>query len=204
MKALLIKDLMTLSKTIRFLLFFMLIFACIPGLNMGTFVMVYCAMLPVTAVAYDERSKWDAYAAMMPYQPRQIVLSKYVLGYVAVALAMVLSMLARAAIGVFGGESLQAQDYLLMLLYAMVTTVFMAVTLPLIFRFGAEKGRLVLLVGVAIGISAFSVLAAPLARSLENMTFTPLQLFLLVTVSVVLLNSLSMLLSCRFYGRKYA
>lgn len=204
MKALLLKDLMTLSKTLRFLLFFMLIFACIPGLNMGTFVMVYCATLPVTAVAYDERSKWDTYAAMMPYHPRQLVLSKYALGYVAIAMATVLSMLARAVIGAFGIDPLQAQDYLLMLLYAMATTVFIAVMLPLIFRFGAEKGRLVLLIGVAIGFSIFAALAAPLARALAGLTITPLRLFLLVTAAVVLLNGLSMALSCRLYERKRA
>ena len=38
-------------------------------------------MLPYTAMAYDERSKWNQLAAMMPYSDRDIVLSKYVFGW---------------------------------------------------------------------------------------------------------------------------
>ena len=42
------------------------------GSSTASFAFVYSAMLPITAMAYDERSKWDKLAAMMPYSKRSI------------------------------------------------------------------------------------------------------------------------------------
>ena len=43
-------------------------------------VMMASAMLPVTALAYDERAGWDRYAAAMPLKRRDFVLEKYCMG----------------------------------------------------------------------------------------------------------------------------
>ena len=80
MKGLLLKDWYTLIKQMKIMLVLMLVFACVPGYSMAAFAVVYAAMLPVTALAYDERSKWDELAAMLPYSVREIVGGKYVLG----------------------------------------------------------------------------------------------------------------------------
>ena len=41
-------------------------------------------------MSYDERAKWDTFAAMLPYASREIVLSRYLGGWLCVALAGVL------------------------------------------------------------------------------------------------------------------
>ena len=68
MKGLLLKDWYTLIKQMKIMLVLMLVFACVPGYSMAAFAVVYAAMLPVTALAYDERSKWDELAAMPPWR----------------------------------------------------------------------------------------------------------------------------------------
>ena len=73
MKGLLLKDWYTLIKQMKIMLVLMLVFACVPDYSMDAFAVVYTAMLPVTALAYDERSKWDELAAMLPYSVREIV-----------------------------------------------------------------------------------------------------------------------------------
>lgn len=83
MKGLLLKDWYTLIKQMKIMLVLMLVFACVPGYSMAAFAVVYAAMLPVTALAYDERSKWDELAAMLPYSVKEIVGGKYVLGVTA-------------------------------------------------------------------------------------------------------------------------
>ena len=52
--------------------------------------MVYAALLPVTALAWDEQSKWDGLAKMMPYSKFELVFSKYTVGYISVAAAAAL------------------------------------------------------------------------------------------------------------------
>jgi len=93
-KGLLLKDLYVLMRQMKIFLVMIVIFALVPGGSMTVFAVVYAGMMPYTALAYDERCKWDVLAGMMPYTKRQIVLSKYVLGYLFVLGTAVFSLLA--------------------------------------------------------------------------------------------------------------
>ncbi|MEG0145065.1 MAG: ABC-2 transporter permease, partial [Clostridia bacterium] len=88
MKALLIKDWYVISRSMRFFLIILLLFALLPGMNFGVFALVYTIMLPVNAMAFDERAKWDRYAGAMPFSRRTMVVEKYVLGYLSALGAM--------------------------------------------------------------------------------------------------------------------
>ena len=92
MRALLMKDCFVLWKQLRLYVVLMLIFTVVNGAFGNVFIVIWAAMLPYTAMAYDERSKWDQMAAMMPYSIRDIVLSKYLLGWVCSVAAGLCSM----------------------------------------------------------------------------------------------------------------
>ena len=204
MKALLLKDYLTLSKMLRTIVVIMIVMACIPTINMTVFFMVYCIMLPVNALAYDERTRWDTLSAMMPYRPWQIVISKYVLGYLVLGLLAVLAMITKVIYLRVTGMPVNLEDFLLLALYAAAATLVLSVTLPLVFRFGVEKGRLALVVGYGLGIGIFVGLIAPLADHLNALIFTPFQLAAGVIAIAVLVNALSMLISTRIYRRRFA
>ena len=76
MKALLLKDTYVIWKQMKIFLIIVLVFSAIPSSFNSAFAVIYAAMMPYTAMAYDERSTWDQMAAMMPYSPRDIVLDK--------------------------------------------------------------------------------------------------------------------------------
>lgn len=57
MKALIKKDFFTVLKSMKVFLLLFLLFAIIPDSSASSFAIVYAAMLPLTALAYDERSK---------------------------------------------------------------------------------------------------------------------------------------------------
>ena len=43
-------------------------------------------MIPYSAMAYDQQSRWDTFARMLPYPgQRHVVLSRYVLGWLCTA-----------------------------------------------------------------------------------------------------------------------
>lgn len=83
MKALLLKDFYVLWKQMRIFLLLIVVFSALPGGYSAIFAVTYAALLPYSCVAYDERSKWDQLAAMLPYTVRDLVLSRYVLGWIA-------------------------------------------------------------------------------------------------------------------------
>ena len=44
---------------------------------------IYGSMIPYSAMAYDQRSRWDTFARMLPYSgTKTAVLSRYVLGWI--------------------------------------------------------------------------------------------------------------------------
>ena len=95
MSGLILKDLYTLVKQLKIMLLMLLLFACVPNLSMASFAVLYAAMLPVTAMAYDERSKWNELAVMMPYSPTAIVASKYLFGLISVGMASIIAFVAQ-------------------------------------------------------------------------------------------------------------
>ena len=201
MKALLVKDFLTLSRYLRMALLFVVIFACIPGGSMAAYALVFAAMIPMTALAYDEQSKWPRLAAMMPYSSRQLVVSKYVLGYIMLGGAILLSVISMVVTTLVRGEALDPGALFSLVILACVAAMILAVTMPLIMHFGVEKARLVMLVGVGAIVGVTFALGEndSLMTAMDASLVTVTAMFLSVCVAV---NALSIPLSVRIYNRK--
>jgi len=192
MRALIKKDLFVLIRQMRMFLVIIVVFAILPGNSMTVFAVVYTAMLPYTALAYDERSKWDQMAAMLPYTNGDIVLSKYLLGYLLMGCAALLSLAAKL---------ITRSDPSGMLLGLCIGLLMMALTLPPMFRFGVEKGRmffvfLMVLLGVGGTSLVTGITESPNTGSMEHL------LMLILPLAAVVLNLVSIPLSIVLYGRR--
>lgn len=193
MKGLLLKDVYVLTAQMRFFLVLILLFAVIPSYSMSGFAIIYAAMLPYTSIAYDERSKWDQLAGMMPYSTRQVVLSKFMLGYLCVAIATAVSLL--SALVIPSGKASPAS----LLTAACVALTIMAVTLPFMLRFGVERGRMLfILVIVAAACSSMTAMEA----LNESGAALPQVLTLGAPVLAVASNLISLPISFRAYARR--
>ena len=199
MKALLLKDTYVIWKQMKIFLIIILVFSAIPSGFNSAFAVIYAAMMPYTAMAYDERSKWDQMAAMMPYSTRDIVLGKYVFGWLCITAAAVLSALLQGLLS-FLGTNLSP---VLLAMSVLGALCVLAITLPVMFRFGVEKGRLAmfllifLVCGTAGGISSISISEG------SGATFAFQNLILpLLVVAAVVLTAVSVPLSMRFYRER--
>lgn len=160
MKGLLYKDIATLGRQLKFFLAIIVAFAAIPGSFTTTFALIYAVMLPFSAMAYDEQAKWNRLAAMLPYTDLQLVLSKYILGWIGVLATLVIAIVARGAVAlVQGSPAALATDGTTLLLSASLALLLLDISLPLLYRFGVERGRLAFrlcIIGAAIGIAMFN------------------------------------------------
>lgn len=198
MRALLKKDFYVLSKQMRFFLLALLIFAALPTASTTLFAVVYSAMLPYSTLAYDERSKWDRLAAMLPYSTRDIVLSKYVLGYLFCALATCIAILAKILFSTAGITPMDTSP-LMAISAASIALLLMALTLPPMFRFGVEKGRVVyIIVIVAVATGSLTILGESSAGTAALMELSAMVL----PVAAVVINIFSILLSIRLYPKR--
>lgn len=192
MKALIKKDLYVLTRQMRIFLVMIVVFTLLPGASMTVFAVVYTAMLPYTALAYDERSKWDQIAAMLPYTNADIVLAKYLLGYLMVGAAAALNLAAKLV---------THSELGVILLGFCMGLIMMAVTLPLMFRFGVERGRMFFIVlMVFLGVGGASLVTgiseSPNTQSMEHL------LIMVLPAAAVILNAISIPISILLYGRR--
>lgn len=198
MKSLLIKDFYVIIKQLRIYLLIIPIIALIAGGTMSVFGILLGAVLPMTAIAYDERSKWNELAAMMPYTSLDLILSKYVLGYLCMLGAAILVMVGQF-IGTFTG-TVTLEDSQNVLLLAIVSgLVFIAINTPILFKFGSEKGRFVFI--VAMGLIGAS---GPLLEKMDGRVLMEISSLspLILLLFAILLNVLSVLLSLKIKQRK--
>lgn len=171
MKAILYKDACVLWKQMKFMLVIIAVFCLLPNsFGLNAFFVVYPGlMLPVSLMAYDERAHWDSFAAMLPYPPRALVLSRYAAGWLLTLLAGVLYLVG-ALIQDQGaplGTALGTLGWVLA-----VVLLCQAILFPFFFRVGTEQGRLymillsVLLLLGGVGLTSLLNVAVPAVSTL--------------------------------------
>ena len=192
MKALIQKDFYVIWKQMRIYVVIILLLSMINSAFNIVFLVVWCSMLPYTAMAYDERSHWNQLAAMMPYSKRDIVLSKYVLGWLCMAAAGLLCLAARMVLGHFLENEVDASIVLTSLCLGVIS---LAVTLPAVMRFGVERGRMIFMVvifGAAIG-------AGIVLDSADILPPISLPLMALMPIAAAAATAVSIPLSMKLY-----
>ena len=200
MKALILKDTYVIFRQMKYFLVMILLFSALPSGFNNAFAVIYPSMLPYTALAYDERSKWDQMAAMMPYSTRDIVLGKYVFGWLCIGAAAVLSALLQAVLSLAVNRTFLPGVMALSVLGALC---ILAITLPLMFRFGVEKGRLAMFLIIFLVCGAAGAIAN-IAESVEQGTSFAFQgsVLVILLIAAVVLTAVSIPLSQRFYRER--
>lgn len=205
MRALIQKDVYVLWKQMRIFLLVMLVIMVGNGAFGSVFVVIWCAMLPYTALAYDERCRWDQMAAMMPYTPRDIVLSKYVLGWLCAGGAGVFTLAAQAVIRAFRLPLETGSPFAVLMSFCTSVGV-LAVTLPLMFRFSVERGRMAMFLAIFLvcgGAGALGAVLAPDGAPVPGSLPALLSMAAVAApVAAAALTAVSIPLSLRFYAAR--
>ena len=144
MKALMLKDFYVLRKQFWLFALVIIAFQAMGNITAGFITVLYASLLPATAFAYDDRSKWDAMELMLPYSVRQIVLSRYCVGWIAAAVFMAFGGVAQRLLSVAPWTHTPTGNPLRVTMAEFAfALIFLALTMPVYFRYDAEKSRLV-------------------------------------------------------------
>lgn len=198
MKALLLKDYYTLKKQLNIFLLIIVVFSVVPGNSMSCFVIVFVSMLPITAIAYDERCKWDNLAIMMPFSTKSIVISKYMLGYISIAVASVL----QAIINAIKGIPFIPNSFYVILIGICIAIIIQSFNLPFMFKLGVEKGRLVFYGVIAIFAIGLMVFGDSLENSIDSENLNLSMITVDLIIATIVINIISILISEKLYSSK--
>lgn len=207
MKGLLIKDSLVLWRQSKLMLLIVAVYGILPTFSgsssfLACFAVVFCAMLPITLMALDERSRADRYFLTLPYSRTQVVVSRYLMGLLLMAAALLFTGAATLLYGLFHGEVL-AEQFLPLLPVVCVGLLFDAVIFPLLFKLGVEKGRLYFIIVMVMiyGGSTVYFMVSDINLSQFFDRFT-LGTGALLGVGCLVLWLLSMALSVKIYQRR--
>lgn len=150
MTGLLIKDIKLLQKQSRFFLLFVLcygIFLIGGGPEYSLFLICYLTfvftMFSISSFSYDEYDNCMAFLLSLPVERKDYVKEKYVFSILMSFGGWLLSILLLFVVVMIRRMQVDWTEYIgVSLIYLTGVWLFQSVSLPLIFRFGSEKGRI--------------------------------------------------------------
>ena len=211
MKALLLADWYQGKKYSRNILLAVVVFAAVSIFRAGTnntffslYAMLMAGIMSMNLLAYDEQSHWNIYAQIMPITRRQQVSGKYAISLVCTGAAWGLFAVIYTVMAIRGEYAWGTVLTVLAMLLAM-GLLSPAILLPVVFRYGVTKGRVVYIIvlmataaigaGLMVGVSGQS--AVPSVAALPGWMLP----FLFLAVAFVLF-ALSWRLAIRWYEKR--
>lgn len=206
MRGLIKKDFLMIKGNISFVLIVALVLFITSFFGNENYILIpsfISAMLTFSTFSYDEFNHFDAFVVTFPNGKKNVVKAKYIVSILLIILLSVITFIIILALSIFKSE-INIQEYIDMLLG--VTTgimIFITIFYPFIFKFGIEKARLGIFVGVfgIVGILSF------LAPKLEEFSL-PIEEFLnrwgmiLILLIVILACLTSYKISEKIYLKK--
>lgn len=199
MKALMLKNWLTLRKGNSLFLVFIVVYA-IAGAFLDQafyawFVALFCALMPKSVMAFDERSGWQRCSAALPLPRRMQVESIYLMSMICVVLGTLVlcggrTLVSLATARPFVEMSIPATTALML----STGLLLCALNYPFIFRFGVEKGRSATMMA-SVGIAVFLFLVG---NSMDLSLLPRMTLPLLLVLSLLAWLG-SMMLSIRWF-----
>lgn len=212
MKSLVLKDLYTVlhnSKAFLVMIVAMGFFLSFTSESSGGFYTIFCcimcAMLVVTTFSFDNLCNWEPYAMILPITRRDVVKGKFaLLLLVSAAGALVGFALSVLTNIVLPGQTLDLKEQAFYLLPGFSIALFMgSLSIPLIFKFGAEKARLLLMASFALPAVALVLILRAMEKAGISLTDQMvIGFFSLSPVLVLVFAFLMYLISCRIFEAK--
>lgn len=206
MKGLLLKDFYMALKYCRVFLFvsvFCIVMSFLDSDNLflAFYSCMLCGMIPVSLLAYDERSRWLQYSETMPYSRAEIVSAKYLIGLIAQTTVLLVNSVGFAVRLISAGTFDLGVFITVILLMLIISLISSSFPLPFIFKFGVEKGRIAyyIIVGIA---SAGSVISSNLLTTGVPQNINLNAILAAVCVGGIGLYALSWYLSIIFYKNR--
>ncbi|EQK03858.1 TPA: ABC-2 transporter permease [Clostridioides difficile] len=210
MKGLILKDLLNLKGNVKFILLFIIMFGFMSSLgdgNVNNFIgviIVLCTTMIVSTFSYDDLNKWDSYVLTMPINRNDIVLSKYLTMLIFSFIGVLVSLIVSVTIGYFKNTLILNETLLINALILSISVCFGSLILLLIYKFGTERARLLMILCFLVPTLALLVFKS----ILENIS-SPISIEIILNTLVyslpfvaILLFVISYFISSKIYSKK--
>lgn len=145
------------------------------------------AMFGIASFNYEETYHWDRYTAVLPVNIRQLVLARYGSIGICIAAGVVSSIVLGAISFASQNTGLDFSQWTMSFLFSLLgAMLYMELLVPIMYRFGPEKGRIIMLVlfmAFFAGLGAFGALVENAA--LEQLAVLDISMKYVIAGSVI-------------------
>lgn len=209
MNGLIVKDFIVLKHNIKFYLMLTILYAIIGMFSdLSSFVLGLVAVLGISFVlgsfGYDEEAKWDQYALSLAVTRREMVRAKYLVAFLLTGITVVISFVLTLISQLIHGNLDIMQLLLYLGVFFAVMLLMTALILPCIYRFGAEKGRAVMILCIlaVAGLVVLFLWAGEQTPLFSILLASPLLSVLLIACVLLFFLYLSYHVSLKIYLKK--
>jgi len=201
MKGLILKDFINLKKQSKaigvLVVFYLLLAIATKNISMfGAIILILFAMMPITALSYDERANWDKYGLTMPVSRAEMVLSKYILGLILSLFALILNFIVQ----ILMGTEMNTENITINFVIFGASIIFISLLLPIMFKFGVEKGRILMILILMLPTITITLLPQ-IVKTPPSEEMITKALYALPFI-IVIIYVLSILISRNIYSKK--
>lgn len=207
MIGLIYKDLMVMKKTLFIYRIISVFYGIMDIRNnrtgmMFAMVLIASTMVPISSIAYDERSKWDKIVNTTPLSRKEVVIAKYLLALVLTVASVIIVFV----VYLFKPGMPLAENAGTAIVMGLMALFYQAMLIPTIIKFGSEKGRMIMMVILFAPIVLLMAVAESGIIDLSAITrFLEANTAMLPFITVAVIGAVyigSVLLSVRIYEKK--
>lgn len=215
MKGLLIKDLKLMKNMIRFIamiIVFSVVFSTMAEnlfFSMG-YICTFIAILAISSVSYDEYDNGLAYLFTLPFERKQYVQEKYLFSAILILAGVLVSAVISLVVSIATGMVISFEELIAVIIASVcVATLMIAVILPAQIKYGSEKGRIAMVVGilgaciVAYGVvTVIEMTGVDVESAVDKLFVSPVKMFLTAGVGAGVVLAVSYFMSVKIIEKK--
>ena len=216
-KGLIVKDFQTIKSYKSTVLYMVIIFVVCAFFNnqitnfLPIFMPLWFGMLGISSFNYDELAKTDKYLLTFPVNKKEVVKAKYIyillITLLGTLLGLVLTLIAQG----IKTSNILDKDFLGNTLAFIIGSssgiIFLqAFQIPIMYKFGAEKGRIIQMIMIVILMIGISLIVTTLMKffniSLDNFGIILKDyLIAILGILMIIIYILSFIISCKIYSK---
>ncbi|MEG1367053.1 MAG: ABC-2 transporter permease [Oscillospiraceae bacterium] len=212
MTALVLKDFYTMKKyLIKQLGIFIIIYLFISyNMKNGSFFSAMLQMIISTSLissfSYDEYAHWDSYALSLPISRSEIVGAKYLLFLFGTIIGTGLSAIGGIALNLLLDGNI-IEIFASIAACVIIFTIITSITLPLFFKYGTERGRMLMTLSLLVPFFGVFLLSGLVKEGKLSFLAPPSEAqIILIIIALILVTVLffwiSYLISVKIYEKK--
>ena len=188
---------------IMFIIYIMMAFQ---GMFEVTFIVPLIGIIMfITTFSYDDYNNWNSYAVTLPNGRKNIVKAKYIASIILIIMLGILSLAISMGINYVKTNFINLAESISALIGTILSTIIIISFLyPIVFKFGATNGRIILFIVVFTVIGIGTLITKFIDMTIVINTINELDKYSYIAIPMicVILLSISYLISNKIYQSK--